>query len=40
VPSSTITSRRRTLSCFAKLARFDVTVFNHHVEDSEVLADA
>src|SRR5579862_676374 len=29
----------RTLSCSAKLARFDVTVFNDHVEDIEVLAE-
>jgi len=29
----------RTLSCFAKLARFEVTVFNDHVEDVDVLAE-
>src|SRR4051812_48956516 len=28
----------RTLSCFAKLAPFDVTVFNDHVDDIDVLA--
>jgi len=29
----------RTLACFAKLAPFDVTVFNDHVEDVDVLAE-
>jgi D-3-phosphoglycerate dehydrogenase len=29
----------RTLTCFAKLAPFDVTVFNDHVEDVDVLAE-
>ena len=29
----------RTLRCFAKLAPFDVTVFNDHVEDVDVLAE-
>ena len=29
----------RTLRCFAKLAPFDVTVFNDHAEDEEVLAE-
>jgi D-3-phosphoglycerate dehydrogenase len=29
----------RTLRCFAKLASFDVTVFNDHVEDVDVLAE-
>jgi D-3-phosphoglycerate dehydrogenase len=29
----------RTLACFAKLAPFDVTVFNDHVEDVDRLAD-
>jgi D-3-phosphoglycerate dehydrogenase len=29
----------RTLRCFAKLAPFEVTVFNDHVEDIDVLAD-
>lgn len=29
----------RTLPCFAKLAAFDVTVFNDHVEDVDVLAE-
>jgi D-3-phosphoglycerate dehydrogenase len=28
----------RTLACFAKLAPFDVTVFNDHVDDVDVLA--
>ena len=29
----------RTLTCFAKLAPFDVAVFNDHVEDVDVLAE-
>jgi len=29
----------RTLRCFAKLAPFDVTVFNDHIEDVDVLAE-
>jgi D-3-phosphoglycerate dehydrogenase len=29
----------RTLPCFAKLASFDVTVFNDHVEDVDALAE-
>ena len=29
----------RTLRCFAKLAPFDVTVFNDHMDDEEVLAE-
>ena len=29
----------RTLVCFAKLAPFDVTVFNDHVEDVGLLAE-
>src|SRR5580704_16172022 len=29
----------RTLACFAKLAPFEVTVFNDHVEDLDVLAE-
>jgi len=29
----------RTLQCFSKLASFDVTVFNDHVDDVEVLAE-
>jgi len=29
----------RTLACFAKLAPFDVTVFNDHVEDVDALAE-
>jgi D-3-phosphoglycerate dehydrogenase len=29
----------RTLRCFARLASFDVTVFNDHVEDVDVLAE-
>src|SRR5262252_2843815 len=29
----------RTLRCFAKLAPFDVIVFNDHTEDEEVLAE-
>ncbi|HTB59443.1 MAG TPA: D-2-hydroxyacid dehydrogenase family protein [Polyangia bacterium] len=29
----------RTLACFAKLARFEVTVFNDHVEDIDLLAE-
>jgi D-3-phosphoglycerate dehydrogenase len=29
----------RTLPCFAKLAAFDVTVFNDHVQDVDVLAE-
>jgi D-3-phosphoglycerate dehydrogenase / 2-oxoglutarate reductase len=29
----------RTLRCFAKLASFDVTVFNDHVEEVDVLAE-
>jgi D-3-phosphoglycerate dehydrogenase len=29
----------RTLACFAKLSPFDVTVFNDHVDDVEVLAE-
>jgi D-3-phosphoglycerate dehydrogenase / 2-oxoglutarate reductase len=29
----------RTLPCFAKLAPFDVTIWNDHVEDIEVLAE-
>ena len=29
----------RTLPCFAKLAPFDVTVFNDHVEDVDLLAE-
>src|SRR4029079_8024978 len=29
----------RTLPCFAKLAPFDVTIWNDHVEDVDVLAE-
>jgi len=29
----------RTLPCFAKLAPFDVTIWNDHVQDEDVLAD-
>src|ERR1041385_4216547 len=29
----------RTLPCFSKLAPFDVTIWNDHVEDVDVLAD-
>jgi D-3-phosphoglycerate dehydrogenase len=29
----------RTLQCFAKLAAFEVTIFNDHVEDVDVLAE-
>ena len=29
----------RTLACFAKLAPFDVTIFNDHVDDVDVLAE-
>ena len=29
----------RTLHCFAKVASFDVTVFNDHTDDEEVLAE-
>jgi hypothetical protein len=29
----------RTLKCFEKLTPFDVTVFNDHVEDVDILAE-